>query len=824
MRPHANDPLPTPSGPRSQGSWRRAGTLVVWPVAVATAPLIWVAAAPQGWGNLPFPLRLLLLALTVSTAFFLGVWRYRQREARMTHRLEQRLMGHTRPHSGEGPANGSQTLDSGGPFSEIAKSVEARYASEARHGLELSEAAGMFRSLIETTGFPCWCFEGSQHTLLYLSPAVETVWGRPREFFLERPGAWLEAVHPEDRGRVEAAMLAEEAYDGELVYRILRPDGSVRWIRDCLRRTTTEASLLELRVTEDITQERAQMERFRFLLDHAPDAHVLLVEDRIVDCNPAAVRLLEADSREELLSLSPQHILPAEVADLDRALAEVAKPSGLVPGSHQFDWNLLTLRGRSLPVQTVLTRVVLDGRRHIHVAWKDISDRIAAETTLRSTEEEAEAAQEKLQNAIDAAMQLARDAEAANHAKSDFLATVSHEIRTPMNAVMGFTHLLLESGLRDDQRPYGITLRNSAEALLVLIDDILDFSKIEAGRLNLETISFNISDCIADIVRLLQPKAREKGIGLDAQLSPEVPEFLVGDPVRFRQIVLNLAGNAVKFTHTGHVHVNLRLARPDLLPGEARQHVQGSPYDFVLISVTDTGIGIPREAHAGLFQKFTQADSSTTRRFGGTGLGLAISKRLVELMGGLIGVQSEEKVGSTFWFILPIVACSLPSRSPLGSRSQSASPLGSDAAAGAMKATDQAAENTPPCVLLADDNEANQMLGVALLEKLGSRVEVAHNGAEAVAMAAKKDYELVLMDCHMPVKDGYSATREIRAQEREGHRVPIIALTANAITGDREKCLAAGMDDYLSKPIRKSDLVRILSKWTRGITAAREGV
>ncbi|WP_404420267.1 ATP-binding protein [Nibricoccus sp. IMCC34717] len=714
-------------------------------------------------------------------------------------------------------------------FSELAESLDGAFSVFSKHQKATADSEALLRDLTENLTQVLWVTSRNRARIEYISPAYAHIWGRPCESLRERPSSWTDAIHSEDRDRVLANLARTDCTLDEQ-YRIFRPDGSVRWIHDRIFPVRASGTSAEryVGISEDITERRLAEEKFRLMFEQSSDAHLLIADDRIVDCNPAAIEMLRGDDREQILDLPLSKLLPPDMAGTNVSFVSLSlrlQLSAAERGRHRFDWTLRTLEGNTLPVEATLSRVSLAGRTHLLVVWHDISDRVASEAALRQARDDAEAAREKTQNAIDAAMQLARDAEQANRAKSDFLATMSHEIRTPMNAVMGFSNLLLESGLNAEQRTYATTLRSSAETLLVLIDDILDFSKIEAGKLHLESINYNFSDCVNDVVRLLGPKAKDKGIEFRASIAEDVPRFLVGDPVRIRQILLNLAGNAIKFTGRGHVLINVRLTRTDALQPEGDTDAgsrAAPPLDFITLSVSDSGIGISRENQANLFQKFSQADSSTTRRFGGSGLGLAISKSLVDLMGGNIGVKSEEGVGSTFWFTLPIIACSLPTRPPL----EPASPKKQSDARREEPKPARTTPTVPPMppralILLADDNEANQMLGVALIQKLGAIAEVAHNGRQAVDMARTKSYDLILMDCHMPEMDGYTATREIRRLETPGRHVPIIALTANAVTGDREKCLECGMDDYLSKPVRKADLDRIITHWV--ITAAATG-
>jgi signal transduction histidine kinase/ActR/RegA family two-component response regulator len=466
---------------------------------------------------------------------------------------------------------------------------------------------------------------------------------------------------------------------------------------------------------------------------------------------------------------TPPHLLELFVSKYEESFR--------LGGPVEFEYERLMPDGATRWYSTVvcpIRRWTPNGRPRFSFILLDVTARKAAEGALE---------------------QARREADAASAAKSNFLANMSHEIRTPMTAIMGFSDLLADPGRSDAERAEWVAvIRRNSRHLLALINDILDLSKIEAGRMTLETVGCDVAQIVGEVATLMRPRAAAKGILLNVDLRPPLPACVRGDPLRLRQVLVNLVGNAIKFTQAGEVAL-------------AVSCVQAAARPELRIEVRDTGVGMTSKQLSKLFRPFTQADDTTTRKFGGTGLGLSISSRLVTLMGGTIAVESEPGLGSTFHVRVPVSeAGSTPASS---SSARTVAALSGDASASVPAGAR---------VLLVEDSPGMQRLLQMLLRRAGLDVALAVNGRVAIERATAERFDLVLMDMQMPEVDGYCATAELR---RRGMTVPIVALTAHAMGGDREKCLAAGCTDYLTKPIDPAHLFQVVARhFARSSSAA----
>lgn len=506
----------------------------------------------------------------------------------------------------------------------------------------------------------------------------------------------------------------------------------------------------------------------------------------------------------------------------DKVVAQQIHLSIRAGRSWQGETDIKDKRGRVFPafVRADIIRDEHGTPTGIFGVFTDITERRRQEDAIRASQEQLRQTNLELNEAADNARRLARAAEAANQAKSAFLATMSHEIRTPLNGVIGMTNVLADTTLTEEQLKHVRMIQLSGESLLNIINDTLDYSKIEAGRVELAQRPFDLIPCIEDTVAMLAARASAKGLTLKQVLAPELPRMVVGDAARLRQILLNLLSNAIKFTERGEVTLRATV-------------VLGAAERFCLsLSVTDTGIGISVTQQGRLFQRFSQLDDTNTRKYGGTGLGLAISKRLAELMGGTITVASEPDQGSTFTATVELAL------SPAGAPPSSTPPFVLEPAGRASSATsatlpvrpkplERIADRMPLRVLVTDDNLVNRHVATLTLKKLGYACDIAADGAEAVAAYERTPYDLILMDVQMPGLDGLDATRQIRARTGSGQRPWIVAVTAGAFEEDRIKAMGAGMNDFLNKPLKiellRASLIRGYEALHTPLTAPGEG-
>ncbi len=837
-------------------------------------------------------------------------------EERVPYDLELRMR-----HKGGGwrwiRARGQAVWDTEGNALRMAGShTDITFQKEAESAVRGSEER--FRTLVENVpGAVYRARNDAAFSVLFMSEGIHPVTGFRARDFIEGRVRLQDLIHPEDLQRVietiSEALVLREPY--QLEYRIVDRGGHQRWVFSQGQGVTAEDGTMPYvdGILLDVTSRRADQEAVR---------QVQELLDRVVENIPFRIFIKDAEQLNfmrvnkalcDALGLGPERLIGRTSRDIFPSLpAETytQEDRQVLETQTQLDIpeELVTTPDGERVWHTVKVPILdPDGRSaYLLGISEDITERKRAAHALELAQRRHITAlkeqQEELRRSKEAA-------EAATRAKSEFLANMSHEIRTPMNGVLGMTGFLLETELTSDQREYAQTVRSCAEGLLEILNDILDFSKIEAGKLDLEPLDVDLADLLEEALAMFAQKAQDKGIDLQGALDPRLPRMVVADAGRVRQILVNLVGNALKFTEAGSVLV--RMSLESRAPEGIHVHVE----------IQDSGIGIPPEAQPRLFQSFSQADGSMTRRFGGTGLGLAISRQLVHLMGGEIGVLSEPGTGSTFWFtlLLPLsdqapaplepdlsgarillvaapgsarevmqrnleglgltVECAVASeasaalagtplpfkaivvdgpslgeeapawahgQAPLrptvllqsqkGAPGPAVSCLGRPLRRASLHAALATAmglrppeapegvaappppQATPPPkrgrLLVAEDNPVNQKVILRTLERLGYRAEVVGNGLEALEALRRDPYDLVFMDCQMPEMDGFEATAALRRLETgTGRRTPIVALTAHAMAGERERCIAAGMDDYATKPLQLDELKRVLREW-----------
>jgi PAS domain S-box-containing protein len=752
---------------RADGSFIRANGAFCKMVGYSASELL-----AKKWMDLAHP-EDLPAALARTEQLWNGASDFAEAERRYLHRDGNVVWGHNRV---------SLARDSAGlplySVTHVEDITERKRSAEA-----LAESERRFRNIAD-----------SCPTMMWVTGAAGGIQFMNR-MFLEFAGVtneqvegsrWRSFLHPDDMERFvdafqravrERAIFREEA-------RVRRADGEWRLFGSYAHPRLSPGGefLGHVGLSSDITDRRqadqalrASEEQFRQLAENIREVFWMMPPggDDILYVSPAYEQVWER-TRESLYhdpGLWVESIHPGDRENartlLDRQMQGEAIQSEYriqIPGGSE-KW----IRDRATPILDEAGKLI----RIVGIA-EDVSEQKRYEQDLVHAWE---------------------DADAANRAKSRFLANMSHEIRTPMNGVIGMLQLLTATSLTGEQRRYVDVAQSSGKSLLALIDDILDLSKIEARKITLENVSFNLRRTVDDVLQLLRVQADAKGLALRSTVSPAVPQLVQGDAHRLRQVLTNLAGNAIKFSERGEVTLDAVL---DSETGSA------ATIRFV---ITDTGIGIRPDQAAKLFSPFTQADPSTTRKYGGTGLGLAICKQLVEMMGGTIGVESVEGRGSTFWFTVALAAA------PAGGIAPSTEPKD-------MGPVRAGAKGRRAHILLAEDNATNREVALAQLEKLGYDATAVTNGAGALDALARQTqrYDAVLMDCEMPVMDGYEATRQIRQSPQRG--LPIIALTADAMSGDRDRCLSMGMNDYLSKPVELGRLADVLAKWTNAAETA----
>jgi PAS domain S-box-containing protein len=585
----------------------------------------------------------------------------------------------------------------------------------------------------------------------------------------------LQIVSDEDKERInENVRLAMQGNPQVIELRPVRKDGSTFPAIAYLIPMVKGGRTVGLRgIFLDISQRkqtemalRESENKFRMLTERSLVGVYIVSNGLFKYVNPRFAEMFGYSADEMIGKMGPKELEAAagELEKIENGLTNATAKGGEAEnsGPNYYEIRGITKKGDIVDIQVFGSITTYESKPAVVGAALDITARKRIEEDLKRARDEAEA---------------------AARAKSEFLANMSHEIRTPMNVVIGMTSLALGTELSPEQREYLVTIRKSGESLLSIINDILDFSRIEREKIDLENRPFNLKTCIRDAMNLISSLAQDKGLGLYCSARDEIPETIEGDESRVRQVLVNLLSNAVKFTERGEIEV--RAGALEQSDGRYEMH----------IAVRDSGIGISPEAMSRLFQPFSQADASTSRKYGGNGLGLAISKRLVELMEGQIWVESIPERGSTFHFTF------------MANRS-----LQPAAASPAFSPIDEQPYKTlKRSILLAEDNLVNQRMALLMLKKLGYHADKAANGREVLLALEAKSYDLILMDVQMPEMDGLEATHEIRRRWPSGGP-KIVALTAHAISGDKEKCLRAGMDDYLCKPIDIEDLKAALER------------
>ena len=662
-------------------------------------------------------------------------------------------------------------------------------SGRVRAELELQESKRQFEEMANTVPVMLW-MTGRDGKCDYVNKRWLDLTG---DTFEQAVGAgWQKSIHPEDLALLtnQAAASIAAKSPTHLEFRLKRFDGQYRWIISSGVPRYSSGGEFEgyIGSSIDVTERKQTEERLRLLESVVVNATegVMITDCEVAEPGPRILYVNESFTRvtgyrlEDVEGRSPR-LLQGPLTD-KRPLGMVR--AAMVQGK-PVQVELLNYRKDGTPFWNEMDIVpIADGKgafSHCIALQRDVTERKRIENEIQRYARELKQKNQALVAALAAAKE-------STELKSRFLANMSHEIRTPMNGIVGMIGLVLTTALNTEQQEYAEAVQQSASSLLVVINDILDLSRIEAGRLELDCVSFDLKAMVEEAVSLLAILARTKGLALSHELASDLPRSLFGDPVRIRQVITNLVGNAVKFTEEGGVSVSVQMV------GRSADGIS------IRVAITDTGIGISAAQCSRLFQRFSQTDNSSTRKHGGSGLGLAISRQLVELMGGEIGVETEAGKGSMFWFTLLL-------------QTRIEQPAGQIEILPANH--QKPAFQTPARVLIAEDNAINQRIALRILEKSGFAAEAVGNGRLALEALRRSHYDLVLMDVQMPEMDGFEATAAIRNLNSAVRGIPIIAMTANAMAGDRERCIAAGMDDYISKPVSMSELKSTVERWSK---------